>query len=151
MDLPALPTHQYVPGRTARHADGTFDTIRARALTPTVSDTAASNLAWLYALRLLGAGFWWETHEVLEVVWMNAPPNTAEWHLVQGIIQLANAALKVEMGRQNAARRLCNMAEACLFATGGGKVMGLEAENVIAAIQALRGQVGGPVPHGISL
>ena len=37
---------------------------------------------------------------------MVLPPASAERHLLQGLIQLANGGLKARMGRENAARRI---------------------------------------------
>jgi len=53
-----------------------------------------SNTGWLYGIHLFNHGFYWEAHEVLEAVWNNAAPNSREKHLVQGVIQIANAQLK---------------------------------------------------------
>ena len=151
MDLPELPSHRHIPGRTARHPDGAFDAIRSRALRPTSSTTALLNPAWVYGLRLLEAGFWWETHEVLETVWLNALPNSPERQMVQGVIQLANATLKLEMARPNAARRLCDMAEGFVLASGRDPVMGLDVEDVLQAVRSLREGVSGQPPDGTIL
>lgn len=109
--LPPLPDHRYIPGQTPRHPDDAFDPIRNCALTETQTETAPQNPAWLYGLKLFDAGFWWEAHEVWEVVWMNARPNSAERAMTQAVIQLANAALKREMGAENACRRLRQIAD----------------------------------------
>ena len=149
--LPELPEHRHVPGQSARHPEGAFDVIRAQALRPTRSATASQNPAWRYGLRLLGAGYWWETHEVLEPVWMHAPPNAPERHMVQAVIQIANAALKYEMARPNAARRLCAMATSLVRAADSGLVMGLETRRVLGVINALRAGEEGDWQQGIVL
>ncbi|MEL7462976.1 MAG: DUF309 domain-containing protein [Pseudomonadota bacterium] len=105
-----LPDRKYVPGVTERHAEDAFDTIRDQAKAVTETATAVENPAWAYGLRLFDAGFWWEAHEVLEPVWMNARPNSAERAMTQAVIQLANGALKREMGAERAWRRLCAIA-----------------------------------------
>ena len=138
MDLPPLPNHRHLPGLNARHAEDAFDQIRRRALVPTTSETAQANPAWLYGLRLLEAGFWWEAHEVLEPVWMNAVPNSAERHLVQGVIQLANAALKHQIERPKAALRLCDASEELLRAAGPDDVMGLRIDLILREVTRLR-------------
>jgi uncharacterized protein len=102
-----LPGHAYLPGRTARHPEGAFDAIRDAAPRPTRSEEAASNVTWRHGLRLFAGGWFWECHEVLEPVWMNAAPNSRERALVQAVIQLANAALKARMGQDRACARLC--------------------------------------------
>lgn len=141
-----LPTHRYLPGRTARHPEDAFDGIKARALRPTATATAARNEAWLYSLRLFDARYWWEAHEVLEAVWLNAPPNSAERAQVQAVIQLANAALKAELGKPNAAARLLTLtreriAEAAL---GGKAVMGLTGKRLQEVAAAI--ETGAPKP-----
>lgn len=136
-----LPGHAYVPGRTARHPEGAFDAIRAAALPVTRSAEAAANPAWRHGLRLFAAGYFWECHEVLEQVWMNAPPNSRERALVQAVIQMANAALKARMGQPRAAARLCaragDLAAAAGAGAGGAVVMGLPPASLRAAIAAI--------------
>lgn len=135
----ALPDHAYIPGQTARHPQGRFDALRATATDPTASATAACNPAFQAGLDFLEAGFFWEAHEVLEPVWMNAPANSAERFLVQALIQLANAALKHAMDRPNAALRLCAIAADLLRRAGppDARVMGLAAAAAGAAIEEL--------------
>ena len=43
---------------------------------------------------------------------MCLPPASAERHLLQGLIQLANAGLKARMGRRAAALRILDLADA---------------------------------------
>ncbi len=113
-DTFALPDHAYVPGRTPRHAEGFLDHVKRAAPTPTLDLNARDNRAWTYSLRLMENGFYWEAHEVLEEVWRNATPNSRERYLVQGLIHVANAALKVQMRRPEAAGRLAEMALDCI-------------------------------------
>jgi uncharacterized protein len=135
-----LPSHAYLPGRTPRHPEGAFDAIRAAAPAVTRSDEAAENPAWRHGLRLFAGGWFWECHEVLEQVWMNAPPNSRERALVQAVIQLANAALKARMGQARAAARLCARArELAAEAAGpeGRTVMGLTHACLTGAMAAV--------------
>ena len=60
---------------------------------------AAENPAFQAGLDCLESGFYWEAHEILEPVWMNAPADAPERFMVQALIQLANAALKQVMDR----------------------------------------------------
>ena len=132
MSLP-LPAHKHVPGANARHPDGTFDWIRDQA------EAEAGNAAWEYGLRLLHEGFYWEAHEVLEPVWMAAAPNSAEKAMSQAVIQLANAALKQDMGRPKAAARLAAMVEALAAeaARGGAVVLGIDVTEMAQAAQVI--------------
>lgn len=139
-----LPEHRHIPGTNPRHPEGAFDAVRSLADDVTASATATGNAAWLYGLDLLEAGFYWESHEVLEPVWMNAPPNSAERHLVQAVIQLANAGLKQVMGRDRAALRLCRICDDLLDRIGEAGpdlIMGLEIVAVRTAIARLRRDV----------
>lgn len=132
-DLP-LPAQPFVPGRGPRPEAGTFIAIADRA--PARTDPAAwrANEAWLYGFRLYDAGCFWEAHEVWEPVWMGAAPNSAERHLAQGLIQLANACLKLAMGRKRAALRLLRDAGLRLADAGSAPLMGVSPGRVLAAI-----------------
>lgn len=114
IDTFALPEHAYIPGRTPRHAEGFLDHVKRAAPAPTLDRQAPDNSAWIYSLRLLENGFYWEAHEVLEEIWRNASPNSRERYLVQGMIHIANAALKVRMQRPEAAERLARLALDCI-------------------------------------
>lgn len=141
MSLP-LPPYAHIPGQNPRHAPELFDTAKASALKITRSATAEANPAWRYGLELLAAGFYWECHEVLETVWMNAPPNSRERAAVQGVIQLANAALKREMNRPKAALRLVTMASghfADATSPEGQIAMELQPDKVEESLRSLRG------------
>lgn len=105
-----LPPEPYVPGRTARPDEGVFDDLKA-VLAPGVS------VEWLVASRAYRAGheafqrgYFWEAHELWEAVWMCLPPASAERHLLRGLIQFANAGLKVRMGKKGAVERILSLA-----------------------------------------
>jgi len=124
-----LPRQAYVPGKTARPSEGPVFAVARRA--PRITDPAgwASNEAYLFGVHLYRNGFFWEAHEVWEPVWQGARPSSAERHLMQGLIQLANGCLKVAMGRLAAARRLADHAGRCFdeAALGGSvRLMGID-------------------------
>ncbi len=116
--------------------------VAIRALRPTSDQTWRENAAWLYGLRLLRNRYYWEAHEVLESVWINATPNSRERHLVQGAIHLSNAALKVRMNRIDASLRLCELAEECFRRSFSQLktdcLMGLKPEILTAAVGGIR-------------
>jgi hypothetical protein len=128
-----LPAQAFVPGRDPRPEDGLFIDIADRA--PARTDPAAwrANEAWIYGFRLYGGGFFWEAHEVWEPVWVGAAPNSAERHLVQGLIQLANACLKLRMERRRAALRLVRDAGMRLAEAGSAPLMGVTPAAVLAS------------------
>ena len=105
-----LPPYAHAPGRNPRHDPAIFAAAKAAAPAQTRSEDADRNQAWRYGLALLARGYFWECHEVLETVWMNAAPNSGERRITQAVIQIANGALKQRMGRDRAARRLGDIA-----------------------------------------
>lgn len=56
--------------------------------------------------ELLRAGYFWESHELLEKAWMARRPNSPEREMLRAIIQIANGQLKAAMGNRGAAARL---------------------------------------------
>lgn len=124
-----LPPYAHIPGRNGRHDPDIFRAVKAATPSVTENASAADNAAWRFGLELFAAGFYWECHEALEPVWLNAPPNSRERALVQAVIQLANARLKLAMGRPKAAERLADIAAEHLRAAKGGAVMGVDAET----------------------
>jgi predicted metal-dependent hydrolase len=127
-DLP-LPPHRHIPGQNERPDEAFFNSVKEE-----------SDKAWLYGIRLFNAGFYWEAHEVLEPVWLNASPNSRERYLVQAVIHLANGLLKETMGRPNARRRLAGLAHGRLveaFPEGRGRLMCIEAADLFAAADKL--------------
>jgi len=136
-----LPETAHVPGVNARPDERAFDAVKAAVPPRTTSDGAGENAAWQHGLRLIAAGCYWEAHEVLEPVWMNAAPNSPERHLVRAAIQLANAALKQRMGRPKAALRLCGIVAEEARAAGPGPVMGLGGAPLLDAAEGLRAAI----------
>ncbi len=136
-----LPDYRHIPGRNDRPAEGAFAAVKATAPDVTSSATAGENTAWCYGIRLLNEGYFWEAHEVLEPVWLNAPPNSRERHLVQAVIHLANGWLKEAMGQPRARLRiadLCRVAFEEAFPEGRStSLMGLEKEGALRAAATL--------------
>lgn len=100
------PPYAYVPGQTPRHDPAIFE--RFHAPDPEALKTSENVRI---APALYQDGFFWETHEVLEPVWMALPDGTPDRAMVQAVIQLANARLKLQMDRPNAALRLVSIVE----------------------------------------
>lgn len=100
----------------------------------------AASDAWCAGWQFLRQGYFWEAHELFEPVWMALPPNSRERALVQGVIQVANAALKARMRRPRAVLRLCDLAERHLGAAGAAGAEAMRAdgawlENEIARLR----------------
>ena len=109
-DIP-LPARAHVPGSGSAPDLAPLELAKSLAPPETRSDHWQDNAAYLYGHRLLEAGFYWEAHEVWEAVWMNCRPNSTEKVLLQALIQQANARLKRNMGKVNAAGRLDSMVD----------------------------------------
>ena len=124
-----LPPYRHVPGQNDRPDEAFFGGVKTEVET-----------AWFYGIRLFNSGFYWEAHEVLEPVWLNARPNSRERHLVQAVIQLANGLLKEAMARPNARRRLAGLARRRLleaFPDGRGQLMGVDAVQALESADML--------------
>lgn len=132
----ALPPHAYVPGQNARHPEGWFDEIKASVLPQTQSADLHYTAAWKAGLVYFESGYFWECHEVLEPIWMQTPDGSAERDMVQAVIQLANARLKLRMSLPRAARRLCDMVTTHLAQCPQDRpILGLHATDVAAWVR----------------
>lgn len=126
-----LPVYAYVPGQNARHPEDAFDDIKRSARAGMAPSELQHTAAFRAGLVYLDAGYFWECHEVLEAVWMQTQPGTPEREMVQALIQLANARLKIRMQRPRAAERLCAMVEQHLVrCPAGASILGLMPEEV---------------------
>ncbi|MEZ5714846.1 MAG: DUF309 domain-containing protein [Paracoccaceae bacterium] len=124
----AWPDHAYTPGQTPRHPAGRFADITRTAGPGSGPEALMRCRAWRLGLRWAEAGYFWEAHELFEAVWVALPQGTPEKRLVQALIQIANAGLKLRMERPRAVARLAAMArgllDACAFEPEG-TIMGL--------------------------
>ncbi|MEA2884513.1 MAG: hypothetical protein QOH32_3769 [Bradyrhizobium sp.] len=102
----ALPRWAFIPGVESEADHDTLAT--AKALVPARFNgfVPARHPALRYGLGLNDAGFFWESHEILEAVWAAAPQGGRERILLRACIQIANANLKLRMDRPHAASRL---------------------------------------------
>ena len=135
-----IPPHAYLPGISARHPEGAFDTIRDTVRPGMTAAELGETAAFRHGLSYLEAGYFWEAHEVLEPVWMACPPNSARRLFVQALIQCANAALKARMGRPQASSRLCRISRRLLEAAErleGDRIMGCRTEDLRRRIDSL--------------
>ena len=125
-----------MPGTNARHPERAFDAFHDSVREGMGPDDLRETLAWRAGWHFVEQGYFWEAHEVLEPVWM-ALPQGAERSCVQGVIQVANAALKLRMSRPKAARRLCDIAAGHLDGLPS-EVMGLRIETVQRYLAGVR-------------
>lgn len=90
----AMPARRHIPGSGSVPSMAVLEAAKA--------DVAA----FAYGADLFNHGFFWEAHEVWETVWMAAAPNSARRQALRALIQMANACLKLAMGKRNAFERL---------------------------------------------
>jgi hypothetical protein len=94
-------THHAMPAR--RHIPGSGSVPDKAVLK---AATAERGDAFAYGADLYNHGFFWEAHDVWEAPWMAATPNSARRQTLRTLIQMANACLKLAMGKRNAFERL---------------------------------------------
>src|SRR6201987_3583467 len=119
VNLP-LPRWAYVPGETDE-AEADQDTLwQAQALVPSPFRhfVPARHPGLRYGIALNDNGYFWESQEVLEAVWAAAPQGGRERVLLRACIQVANANLRLRMGKPRAAARLLAEALGELAALG---------------------------------
>ncbi|MBN8293514.1 DUF309 domain-containing protein [Rhodobacter sp. NTK016B] len=134
IDFPDAPHH---PGRNPRPDPAIFAPLRV-GLDSDDPERLARSPAFSAGFEAFAARYYWEAHEIWEPVWMALPPASAERHLLRGLIQLANAALKARMGRAQAASRILPLANAALseaFGPGNAAVMGVTRPRVASMRQ----------------
>lgn len=85
------------------------------------------------ACALYEAGYYWETHELLEPLWLASRPNSRERRLLQALIQLANAMLKIDMKQRAATLRLLDEAINLLSDVGDTGVFPIERIKIAIA------------------
>lgn len=101
-----LPCRAHVPGTGTAPDRAPLEAAKGLVRRPVTAELWESDAAYRYGAALYVNGFFWEAHEVWEAVWLACPPNGAERRFLRGLIQLANAALKIRMERPRAAVRL---------------------------------------------
>ena len=136
-----MPEHAYVPGLTARHAEGRFKPICATAQKGMSPGQLAQSEAFCKGLFFLRCGYFWEAHELFEPVWMALEEGSDERRLLQALIQLANAQLKLRMHRPKAASRLCIMVRGLLEKLTGARVMGQDISQIMARLEVVEARV----------
>lgn len=130
-----MPPHVYVPGFSPRHPSTLFDDIKATVRTSIPPEQLHATKAFIAGRVYFEAGFFWESHEVLEAVWRQTKDPSAERDMVLALIQLANARLKVLMLQPRAALRLCDMVETHLSrCPKKHATLGLQVSDILASV-----------------
>lgn len=112
-----LPPYKHIPGQTPHPirdpAGHSYDPSGAleRDLPDLNHNAGLDHPEFLYGLDLFNAGYWWESHEVMEAFWHAAGMGTPAAHVLQAIIQCAAAHLKALTDQEEGACKLFEMAE----------------------------------------
>jgi hypothetical protein len=122
------PPEPHLPGITPRPAEDHFDAVKATLEGCETPDALAASACFKAGFEAFERRYYWEAHELWEPVWMQLPEGSREKALVQGLIQLANAALKQRMGRPKAAERILLLADTALDV--GDSLMGVSPEHL---------------------
>jgi predicted metal-dependent hydrolase len=117
-DLP-LPRWAYVPGEADERADSeTLDQVKLLVPTAFRGYVPARHPAIRYGIALNDRGYFWEAQEILQTVWAAAPQGARERILLRACILIANANLRLRMGKPPAALRMLGEALRELTALG---------------------------------
>ena len=134
-----LPRSAHVPGTGTAPDREPLEAAKTWVRRPVRAEAWESDAAYRYGAALYVNGYFWEAHEVWEAVWMACPPNGAERRFLRGLIQLANAALKLRMERPRAAVRLLREA---IEAFSEGSIPGTAATFMGVPLAPLRSAAG---------
>ena len=132
-----LPNHAYIPGQNERHPEDAFDLISNTVIAGNSAEQLSQCDAFQAGLLFLDKGYYWEAHEVLEPVWMHLDAGSVERKFVQGLIQIANGRLKLQMGKPKAVRRLVDHARSLIPDDGSKIIMSLKVNEVRGWIDRL--------------
>ena len=91
-----LPNQRYLPGESNFPPEGNFHSILS-SLDSEFNDVEKfqKSETYKYGIDLYNNGFWWETHEVFEKVWLKINRTSQPALLIQSIILLAAIKIKV--------------------------------------------------------
>ena len=103
MSNPLLPPYSYVPGgpwpHPTRSPQGHSWERGGRRVAPIVADQWQASPAYLRGVALFNAGYYWEAHECWESLWHAHGRRGPTAELLQGLIKLAAAGVKVREAR----------------------------------------------------
>jgi len=140
-----LPRVPFVPGRGPHPNRDPSSAGWRRCAGPPPADFRAADWRrtprFLYAVDLFNHGFYWETHEMLEGLWLAAGRTTPEGRFLQGLIQVAAGILK-EIGGEGAGAVLLAAGTAKLE-RAGDRYMGVDVAGLLAALAGREYRPGG--------
>lgn len=134
----SFPAYRYVPGvhphpqrDPAGHSYGTRPQHEHRF--DWSVDAWATLTDWLWGVDLFNAFYFWEAHEAWEVLWAAKPRESAPGQLLQGLIQVAAALLKIRLASLAGAATLSHAGVARMRRAAAERqsMLGLDVHRVI--------------------
>lgn len=145
-----FPPYSYVPGSHPHPVSdprGHMHGRQPQGVDPLDPAACSASEPYRYAIDLFNHGYYWEAHEVWEGLWLAAGRRGATAEVLQGLIKLAAAGVKVREGRPagthflaQGARELFTRAAAQLPGKGGH--LGLRFEDLEAFTSQAEACVG---------
>jgi hypothetical protein len=134
-----FPAYRYVPGlhpHPVRDPTGHSYQPQPRRSRHAPWDASAwkTLLDWLFGVDLFNAFYFWEAHESWEGLWGAKPRDSAPACLLQGLIQIAAALLKIHLRSSAGADQLSRAGIEKLTATAAScpSLLGLELPETIS-------------------
>ena len=137
-----LPPYTHIPGVTP-HPLGdprghSFGQVHAPCPTPDWATLPSCEL-FQYGRRLFNAGYYWESHEAWEGVWIAAGRTGLVADYVKGLIKLAAAGVKVREGSAvGAQRHLARSAELLLLTVSRLPPLTDDLEHLLELVRSLQ-------------
>ncbi|MEZ5854425.1 MAG: DUF309 domain-containing protein [Hyphomicrobiaceae bacterium] len=135
----------FVPGRGGSAETDWLQPFKPAGPVDLDGASGADATGHLAGVALYELGYFWEAHEVWEPQWMRCRPNSRERSALAGLIQLANACLKIRMGRLPASRRVLTSAQQHWAEARSGSdapVLGIDASAMVRQIDAFVSYLG---------
>lgn len=146
-----LPSYRYVPGRKPHPTrDPRGHSYLPQSLAQSLAQSQSQRHPpwrpegwrhlddWLYGVDLFHRYYFWESHEAWEGLWAVAERESAPSLLLQGLIQVAAACLKLHLGSGDGARSLSTSGLQKLHwvATATPQLLGLDVWTLLPDLSA---------------
>jgi len=130
-----FPKQKFLPGQGQAHPENllpeAFQTTDHRRFS---AETWKFSQPYLYAIDLFNSSYWWEAHEILEMLWKETGRRSETAEFLQGLIQICAALLKKSQSVPAGALRLKKKGILHLSARKG-TYLGIETNELIQAIE----------------
>ncbi|WP_165234210.1 DUF309 domain-containing protein [Aquisphaera insulae] len=139
-----LPPYSYVPGGPWPHPTGSPQGHSWGAgreqVPPIVADDWRVSEAYLRGIELFNAGYYWEAHEAWEALWLAHGRKGPVARIVQALIKLAAAGVKIREGQpagaSTHAARAADLIEAAR-SEAGDSILGLDLQAWVNEARAI--------------